>query len=93
MPITSDQYLKDQLSKDRKLDTQEELIRQFENQAQQDVDLTLTEAIQDIYISHMKDNTNTTTDPKIDRATGNKIKGKLTDPPKKGRQQKQTKGR
>ena len=34
-PITSGQYLRDQLSKDGKIDTLKDIIRQFENHTQQ----------------------------------------------------------
>ena len=42
-PITSEQYLRDQLSKNRQTDIEADLIRQFENQIQQDKDGTYAE--------------------------------------------------
>ena len=41
-PITAEQYLKDQLSKDPKKDTLEGIVRCFENQAQKDENYTYT---------------------------------------------------
>ena len=82
MTMTLEQYLRYQLSKDRKTDTLEDILRPFENQTQQDNDLTLTEAKQDTYATYMKDNTNIT-DLQKDRAVDNKINRELTNPPKK----------
>ena len=43
MPITLEFFLKNQLSKDRKTDTLEDIIGQLENQTQYDNNLGLTE--------------------------------------------------
>ena len=83
MTITLEQDLWIQLSKDRRTDILEDLIRHFENQTQYYNDLLLSDARQAIYTTNTKDNTNTT-GLQIDRAVDNKINGKLTNPSKKG---------
>ena len=54
IPITLEQHLMNQISKDRKTDTLELIIRQFEDQTQCDKDLTLTEARQGTCAANMK---------------------------------------
>ena len=87
MPITLEKYIRDQLSKDRRTNAVEDIMIQFENQTQYYNDLTLTKVIQNTYATDMMHNTNTATDPQIDREVDNKINGELTKPPKKERQQ------
>ena len=91
MPITLEQYLRDQLSKDRKKDMLVGIIRQFNNQTQHDSDLLLTKAIWETHATYMKDNTNISV-IQIDRAADNKLNGYLMDPPRK-EDSKQTQSR
>ena len=51
IPIALEQHLRDQLSNDRKTDTLQDIIRQFESQTQHDNNLVLTEARQDTYVT------------------------------------------
>ena len=53
MPITSEQYLSNQLSKDQEIITLEEILRKPENQTQDDNDFTLNEARQYTYATDM----------------------------------------
>ena len=55
--VTSEQYLRGQISQEQKMDTLEDIIRQFENQTQYEKDLTLIKARQDTYATHIKDST------------------------------------
>ena len=82
-PIISDQDPRDQLSRDRKINTLVNITRQLENQTQYDKDLTLTETRQNTYTTDVNNNTNRTTDPQISRAANNIINGEPTNPPKR----------
>ena len=48
-----------------------------------DSDLIPTETRQDTYVRDMKENTNTRTNPQVERAAHDEINGELSDPLKK----------
>ena len=56
-PITWEQYLRDQLSDERKTDTLDDIIWQFENYMQQDKDWTYNEARNERATNGIKDST------------------------------------
>ena len=56
-PIMVEQYFRNQLSKDRKRDTLEDIIRQFENQMQQDKVWTHTKVRNETTQDDIKDST------------------------------------